>query len=227
MQNLVADIKALPNWSKAKLLWITDPDDCTCDMCQKKNISMFHLYEHMKTAHNITESMIKTKVMAIRSKVAVPNTLEEAMKLLVTSQTMFMAEMKTLKNEKSEPKTGIHVQKPQFVPEWTKFQKYEIFKENLSNWDEEHTALSNSNKFGKVMMSLTKNKEIDNLSQLASGKISETLMALDDKTVPKIIKMLDEKYLQTKSERFESVAKDLRSFKLSSEDSAETSWDKF
>ena len=228
-KSLIDTIKALSNWNKAKLLWITDPVSCTCDMCQKKSISMFHLYDHMATEHKIKETMIKTKIQAIRSKIVVPNTLEEAIKLLVASQsqnnltqTMFMAQM-----AKSETKTGVHVQKPQFVPEWTKYQKYEIFKENLSNWDDEHTSLSNSNKFGKVMMSLTKNKEIANLSQLASGKISETLLKPDDKTVPKIIELLDEKYLQTKSERFESAANDLQSFKLTSEDSAEASWDKF
>ena len=48
-QLLVENIKALSNWNKAKLLWVTDPDCCSCDMCQKKNISLFHLYEHMKT----------------------------------------------------------------------------------------------------------------------------------------------------------------------------------
>merc|ERR1712082_596183 len=132
--------------------------------------------------------------------------------------------MKVMKNDKTKPDThtGIHVQKPQLVPEWTRFQKYEIFRENLTNWDEEHTSLSDSNKFGKVMFSLTKNKDISNLSQLASGKISETLLKAEDKTVPKIIELLDEKYLQTKSERFESAAKDLQSFRLTSEDTAET-----
>ena len=50
---------------------------------------------------------------------------------------------------------------------------------------------------------------------------------MDDKTVTKIIELLDEKYLQTKSERFEAAANDLQSFKLSLEDSADASWDKF
>ena len=77
--------------------------------------------------------------------------------------------------------------------------RYEIFKENISNLDTEHTSLSDSHKFGKVMASLSKNKDIEDLSKLASGKISETLMALHTKTVPKIIKLLDKKYLQTKS----------------------------
>ena len=77
------------------------------------------------------------------------------------------------------------------MPEWTRFQKYEVFTENLSNWDIKHTSLSESNKLGKVMTSLTKNKEITELAKLASGKISETLMNINDKTVTKILEVLD------------------------------------
>ena len=82
-------------------------------------------------------------------------------------------------------------------------KKYESgFKENLSNWDVEHETLSNSNKSGKVMNSLSKNKEITDRAKLASGKISETLTKIDDKKVKEIIEMLDEKYLPTKSEKY-------------------------
>lgn len=76
-------------------------------------------------------------------------------------------------------------------------------------------------------MSLAKNKDIEDLSKLTSGKISETLMTLENKTVPKIIEILDEKYLQTKSEKFEVLSQELQSFKLAPEDKAEASWDKF
>ena len=52
-------------------------------------------------------------------------------------------------------------------------------------------------------------------------------MALADKTVTNILEILDEKYLQTKSEKLEVLSQDLQSFKLSTEDTAESSWDKF
>merc|ERR1712239_65224 len=52
-------------------------------------------------------------------------------------------------------------------------------------------------------------------------------MNIKDKTVPKSLELLDKKFLQTKSEKTESLALELMSFKLSSEDTAEDSWDKF
>ena len=82
---LINNIKHLSNWNKAKLMWTTDPTSCTCDICKKKCLSQFHLYDHLKTDHNFPNTMIKTKILAIQSKVAVPNTLEDPMKLLVTS----------------------------------------------------------------------------------------------------------------------------------------------
>ena len=236
-QLLIDNIKNLPNWTKAKMMWITDKVICTCDMCNKKCPTMFHLYDHMKNDHKILEKMILPKLMALKSKVIVPNSLEYAIKMLALAQSqntitqnLFFEKMANTEDKKtstSDNKSNIHLQKPQFVPEWTKFQKYEIFKENLLNWDTEHSTLSDSNKFGKVMMSITKNKEIQNLSKLASGKISETLMNMTDKTVPKIIELLDEKFLQTKSEKTEILAQEFLNFKLSPEDTAEDSWDKF
>ena len=77
-----------------------------------------------------------------------------------------------IKNETLKENRQFHVQKPEFVPEWSRFQKYEIFKENLKNWDLEHQSLSDSNKFGKLISSLSKNKDITDLAKLASGKIS-------------------------------------------------------
>ena len=161
--------------------------------------------------------MIKTKLLDAKAKATIPSTLEDAMKLLVNSQNMLMTKIAQTEDTKYKTKDSpstFHVQKPEFVPEWVKYQKYEIFRENLFNWDEEHTSLSDSNKFGKVMMSLTKNKDIADLSKLASGKISEKLMALKDKTIPNILEILDKKYLQTKSEKNQVLSKELRSFKL-------------
>ena len=113
------------------------------------------------------------------------------------------------KTDHTDSKSNVHLQKPRFVPEWTKFQKYKIFKENLSNWNTEHENLSDTNKFGQVMMSLTKNKDITNLSKLASGKISKTLLDITVKNVPNIIKLLDKKYLQTTAEKREQLAQEL------------------
>ena len=113
------------------------------------------------------------------------NMIEEAVKTLLQSQGLFFNSMMK-KDDLKENKQSLHVQKPEFVPEWSKFQKYEIFKENLSNWDSEHKTLSDSNKFGKVMTLLSKNKEITDLAKLASGKISETLVKLEEKKVKKI-----------------------------------------
>ena len=87
--------------------------------------------------------------------------------------------------------------------------------------------MSDSNKFGKLISSLSKNKDITDLAKLASGKISGTLMNVKDKNNAMIIEILDDKYLQTRSERYEVLSAELESFKLGSEDSPETSWEKF
>ena len=58
-------------------------------------------------------------------------------------------------------------------------------------------------------------------------KISEDLITTEDKTVQNIINLLDEKYQQTKSKKFEVLAQQFQEFKLSTEESAEASWDKF
>ena len=52
-------------------------------------------------------------------------------------------------------------------------------------------------------------------------------MNIQDKNVDMIIEILDEKYLQTKSEKYEVLSNDLTNFKLNQEDDAETSWEKF
>ena len=77
------------------------------------------------------------------------------------------------------------------------------------------------------MTSLSKNKEITDLAKLASGKMSERLVTIEDKNITKIIELLDEKYLQTRSEKYEVLSQELQSFKLSQEDIAEASWEKF
>ena len=224
-RNMQENIKRLPAWNKAKMIWITDKPKCKCDMCTKTFKTMFHLYDHMKNDHKISEPMITSKLTDTKSNVTLPNSIEEAIKMLTAN--FLIATNKDPKTNTNETKPNVHLQKPRFVPEWTKFQKYEIFRENLSNWDTEHDNLSDTNKFGQVMMSLTKNKEIPNLSKLASGKISETLLDITVKTVPNIIKLLDKKFLQTTSEKRESLAQELLTFKLSNEDTAEESWDKF
>ena len=153
------------------------------------------------------------------------NSIEEAMRSLLSSQDLLFQSM--MKTNPDKDNKQFHVQKPEFVPEWPRFQKYEIFKENLKNWDQEHQTLSDSNKFGKLISSLSKNKEITGLAKLASGKISETLMNIKDKNIAMIIEILDEKYLQTRSERYEVFSEELEAFKIGSEDSPETAWEKF
>ena len=232
-KTLQENIKNLPAWKKTKMLWITEKARCTCDLCPKSFKNMFVLYDHMKNDHSMSENMIEPKLMNHKTKEATSTTIEEAIRLLAISQTntsnLLNAKLaaNNFKLDPTDTKPNIHLQKPRFVPEWTKFQKYEIFKENLSNWDTEHQNLSDTNKFGQVMMSLTKNKDIPNLSKLASGKISETLLDITVKNVPNIIKLLDKKFLQTTSEKREQLAQELLHFKISNEDTAEDSWDKF
>ena len=221
---LIDDIKSLPSWNKAKLLWMTNTEICTCDMCHKVCPTLFHLHDHLRDEHRSLDSFIADKVDLRKFKrPASPSTIEEAVKTLLQTQGLLFNKM----NNKEDNKQSFHVQKPEFVPEWTKFQKYEVFRENLSNWDQEHTSLSDSNKFGKVMTSLTKNKDISDLSKLTSGKISESLTSITDKTVTKILEMLDDKYKQTKSEKYEVLSHELQNFRLNQEDDAEASWEKF
>ena len=52
-----------------KMMWITDKLKCTCDMCTKRCTTMFHLYDHLKDDHKISEKMIILKLMAIKSNV--------------------------------------------------------------------------------------------------------------------------------------------------------------
>ena len=213
LARLIDDIKHLPNWNDAKLMWINEPGKCKCDQCDKTLPTLFHLKDHMKVEHRTLDTIINKKINEKKfSKPESSKTIEEAVKALLDSQGLFLNSM--IKNDTSKENKQIHVQKPEFVPEWTKFQKYETFKENLKNWDLEHQTLSDSNKFGKLISSLTKNKEITDLAKLASGKISETLMNIKDKNVDMIIEMLDEKYLQTRSEKYEVLSYELENFKL-------------
>ena len=230
-KTLQENIKNLHAWKKTKMLWITEKTRCKCDLCPKSFKNMFVLYDHMKNDHNMSENMIAPKLTNQKPN-EVPSTstsIEEAIRLLSINQTHLISNVNTkdLKSDPKDFKSNVHLQKPRFVPEWTKFQKYEVFRENLSNWDTEHDNLSDTNKFGQVMMSLTKNKDIPSLSKLASGKISETLLDITVKTVQNIIKLLDKKFLQTTSEKREQLAHELLQFKLSNEDTAEESWDKF
>ena len=44
-RNMQENIKRLPAWNKAKMIWITDKPKCKCDMCTKTCKTMFHLYD--------------------------------------------------------------------------------------------------------------------------------------------------------------------------------------
>merc|ERR1712082_67131 len=88
-------------------------------------------------------------------------------------------------------------------------------------------SLTDSNKFSKVMDTLKKNRDVKDLATLASGKISEEIQNKDDKKVVNIIKQLDKKYLQTRSERFEVLVRQIKEFKIGSDESAEMSWERF
>ena len=61
-RNMQENIKRLPAWNKAKMIWITDKPKCKCDMCTKTCKTMFHLYDHMKNDHKIPEPMITSKL---------------------------------------------------------------------------------------------------------------------------------------------------------------------
>ena len=85
------EIKQLPNWNKAKLMWIKEPEKCKCDQCDKTCPSMFHLYDHMKTEHRSLDTFIANKIN--EKKFSIPetsNTIEQAVKALLQSQGLFL-----------------------------------------------------------------------------------------------------------------------------------------
>ena len=120
----------MPYRNKAKLMWIKEPEKCKCDICAKKCSTMFHLYDHWKSEHRYPEVFIINKINETKyNKSEIAKTNEETMaKMLqfqlqnIQSQDLLLKSMMK-KDDIKENKQSLHVQKPEFVPEWSKIPK--------------------------------------------------------------------------------------------------------
>ena len=123
--------------------------------------------------------------------------------------------------EEKKGKQATHFVKARNVPNWSKNMKYETWKESVKNWCENHEDLDEAYRFGEVMKSLRENNSINRLSKYVNGKVAEELKDKAKRTVKEIMKALDEKYLKTKTERFQDLTKDILNFKILGGEKAE------
>merc|ERR1712237_206287 len=99
---------------------------------------------------------------------------------------------------------------------------FERFREEVEAW-ESNNADSDMTKYADLVESLKRNKDIkENDIMVIQDKTRE----LDDRSVKRVLDILEDKYRKTTVEKAKDVLKDILEFEMNAEESFEEYWDR-
>ena len=100
------------------------------------------------------------------------------------------------KEKKSNQST--HFTKPRNPPDWTKNMKYEIYREHVESWSDNHKDLNENYRFQLLIEVLRKNNAINGLGTYVNTKVVGELRNKSKQTVENVIKELVKEILDFK-----------------------------
>ena len=174
-----------------------------CKECEKRFLNILQRENHDRIVHNDKESVKKDKDMEDMAKI-------------------FAGVMKEVLKDKTENKpmtTQITKAKP--PPIWIGGD-FERFKDEIEAWDKNNTD-STMTKYADLIESHKKNK---NIKENDINVILDNGREIGDKSVEKVIKILEEKYKKTTVEKTKEILKDILEFKMKKEETFEEYWDR-
>ena len=123
-------------------------------------------------------------------------------------------------NSRNGRSTQITKAKP--PPIWVG-QSFERYQKVVKSWDKSNQD-NPAVKYQDLLESLKKNKEI---KDYVITVILDKTVEIDDKTVKKVLSLLEEKYDKTTVEKSKEVLKEILEFDMKEDESCEKYWDKF
>jgi hypothetical protein len=159
--------------------------------------------DHMKDKHSDVLNMEGDKMKSIFANIAI---------------TM---------NKYNKPKPSTEPRRAQIIkakkpPSWAG-EKFEKYKEQVEAWDDANKA----DDYEKYMDLLENLKKNDLTKQFVINVIIEKTAKKEDKTVKKIMAIMEEKFGRTKTEKFNDILNKILEFSVGDEESHEEYWDKF
>ena len=127
----------------------------------------------------------------------------------------------TLKDNTEKKPMTTQITKAKPPPIWIGGD-YERFREEVEAWDE-NNADSEMTKYGDLIESLKKNKDIkENDINVIQDKAKE----IGDRSVKRVMDILEEKYRRTTVEKTKDTLKDILGFEMKAEENFEEYWDR-
>ena len=103
--------------------------------------------------------------------------------------------------------------KPAKVPSWTKDMSLETYVKQLTTWQEINEDVPDYARYHELIEELKKNKEIKGLQRFLADHILPVIVKKEDQNVGKVIRLLNERYGRTKTEKVEEAIEDLFRFR--------------
>ena len=137
-------------------------------------------------------------------------------------------QLRSFKYMEKQMKTNgseVRIEKQRVCPSWSEKLKYELFKQQLQNWNSNNKH-DESSKYYEVLESLKKNDKRPGLSEYMTGTVCEYFKDDPEPSVGKLIKLLDNKYLKSVFERITEFWDEIENFIVKDEKNPERFFEK-
>ena len=176
------------------------PKEIECNECGIKLVNRLQRENHDRRVHNGKMNENKAQDMEDMAKI-----IAGAMKINAT--------------ENKPVATQITKAKP--PPVWLGGD-FERFKDEVEAWDK-NNADSTMTKYADLVESLKKNK---NIKENDINVIQDKARDVGDRSVAKVMEILEEKYRRTTVEKTKEIMKDILEFEMKKEETFEEYWDR-
>ena len=172
--------------------------------CEKRFVNRLQRENHDRYVHEGKANVSKAQEMEGYAKI-------------------FAGAMKEVLNDNKEKKTVTTTQitKAKPPPIWIG-EDFERFKAEVEAWDHNNTD-STVTKYSDLIESIKRNK---NIKENVINVIQDTTIEIGDKSVEKVMKILDEKYRKTTIEKTKDVLKEILEFEMKKDETFEEYWDR-
>ena len=187
------------------------PKEIECNECGNKFLNRLQRENHDRLIHNGKTNENKAKEM------------DDMAKIFASSNAGAMREVltKVLKDNTEKKTITTQITKAKPPPVWIGGD-FERFRDEIEAWDK-NNADSTMTKYADLIESLKKNK---NIKENDINVIQDKAREIGDKSVEKVMEILEEKYSKTTVEKTKDILKDILEFEMKKEENFEEYWDR-